>query len=136
MKTKIFLNLPVQDLKRSMDFFKELGFTFNLNFTDDKAACLEIGENIFAMLLMEEFFKTFTNKQICDTSTSTEVLTAISVESRAKVDEIIALAVKAGGKEYMETRDYGWMYQKVFLDLDGHHWEVFFMDENNIPQNN
>ncbi|KLT71751.1 MULTISPECIES: VOC family protein [unclassified Flavobacterium] len=135
MKTEIFLNLPVKDLKRSMDFFTELGFTFNLNFTDDKAACLEIGENIFAMLLLEEFFKTFTNKQICDTSKSTEFLTALSVDSREKVDEIIAAVVKAGGTEYMEAKDYGWMYQKAFLDPDGHHWEIFFMDESQAPSN-
>ncbi|WP_166920588.1 VOC family protein [Flavobacterium poyangense] len=135
MKTEIFLNLPVKDLKRSMAFFTELGFTFNLKFTDDKAACLEIGENIFAMLIVEEFFKTFTNKEICDTSKSTEFLTALSVENREKVDEIITAVVKAGGTEYMEARDYGWMYQKGFLDLDGHHWEVFFMDESQVPSN-
>ncbi|AYN06358.1 VOC family protein [Flavobacterium sp. 140616W15] len=135
MKTEIFLNLPVKDLKRSMAFFTELGFTFNLNFTDDKAACLEIGENIFAMLLLEEFFKTFTQKQICNTATTTEILMALSVDSREKVDEIIAAVVKAGGIEYMEAKDYGWMYQKAFLDLDGHHWEVFFMDESQAPKN-
>lgn len=135
MKTEIFLNLPVKDLKRSMAFFTELGFTFNLNFTDDKAACLEIGENIFAMLLLEEFFKTFTQKQICNTATTTEILMALSVDSRKKVDEIIAAVVKAGGIEYMEAKDYGWMYQKAFLDLDGHHWEIFFMDESQTPKN-
>jgi predicted lactoylglutathione lyase len=130
MKTEIFLNLPVKDLKRSMAFFTELGFTFNLNFTDDKAACLEIGENIYAMLLVEEFFKTFTQKQICNTATMTEILMALSVDSREKVDEIITAVVKAGGTEYMEAKDYGWMYQKAFLDIDGHHWEIFFMDES------
>ncbi|MCC9073028.1 glyoxalase/bleomycin resistance/extradiol dioxygenase family protein [Flavobacterium sp. F-65] len=135
MKTEIFLNLPVKDLKRSMGFFTELGFTFNLNFTDDKAACLEIGENIFAMLLLEEFFKTFTKKQICNTATTSEILMALSVDSREKVDEIIASVVKAGGTEYMEAKDYGWMYQKAFLDLDGHHWEIFFMDESQAPKN-
>ncbi|MEP6929949.1 MAG: VOC family protein [Flavobacterium sp.] len=135
MKTKIFLNLPVKDLKRSMAFFTELGFTFNLKFTDDKAACLEIGENIFAMLITEEVFKTFTQKQICDTATTTEVLMALSVESREKVEEMIASVERAGGKEYMEARDYGWMYQKAFLDLDGHHWEIFFMDESQVPSN-
>lgn len=135
MKTEIFLNLPVKDLNRSMTFFTELGFTFNLNFTDDKATCLEIGENIFAMLLTEEFFKTFTKKQICNTATTTEILMALSVDSREKVDEIIAAVVKAGGIEYMETKDYGWMYQKAFLDLDGHHWEIFFMDESQAPKN-
>lgn len=135
MKTEIFLNLPVKDLNRSMVFFTELGFTFNLNFTDDKAACLEIGENIFAMLLLEEFFKTFTKKQICNTATTSEILMALSVDSREKVDEIITAVVKAGGTEYMEAKDYGWMYQKAFLDLDGHHWEIFFMDENQAPKN-
>ncbi|MBF7091806.1 glyoxalase/bleomycin resistance/extradiol dioxygenase family protein [Flavobacterium sp. ALJ2] len=135
MKTEIFLNLPVKDLNRSMAFFTELGFTFNLNFTDDKAACLEIGENIFAMLLLEEFFKTFTQKQICNTATTTEVLMALSVDSREKVDKIIEAVVKAGGTEYMDAKDYGWMYQKAFLDLDGHHWEIFFMDESQAPKN-
>ncbi|KFF19863.1 VOC family protein [Flavobacterium hydatis] len=134
MKTEIFLNLPVKDLKRSMAFFTELGFTFNLNFTDDKAACLEIGENIYAMLLVEEFFKTFTQKQICNTATTTEILMALSVDSREKVDEIITAVVKAGGTEYMEAKDYGWMYQKAFLDIDGHHWEIFFMDESQAPK--
>jgi predicted lactoylglutathione lyase len=134
MKTEIFLNLPIKDLNRSMAFFTELGFTFNLNFTDDKAACLEIGENIYAMLLLEEFFKTFTQKQICNTATTTEILMALSVDSREKVDEIITAVVKAGGTEYMEAKDYGWMYQKAFLDIDGHHWEIFFMDESQAPK--
>jgi uncharacterized protein len=135
MKTEIFLNLPVKDLNRSMDFFTALGFTFNLKFTDEKVACLEIGENIYAMLLKEEFFKTFTKKQICNTASSTEIITALSVESREKVDELIRLAVKAGGEEYRDAKDYGYMYQKAFLDVDGHHWEIFFMDENQFPSN-
>lgn len=86
------------------------------------------------MLLLEEFFQTFTQKQICDTITSTEMIAAISVESRDKVDEIIKAVVKAGGKQHNETKDYGWMYQRDFFDLDGHHWEIFFMDESQIPQ--
>ncbi|WP_125722737.1 VOC family protein [Flavobacterium ustbae] len=135
MKTKIFLNLAVKDLKRSVDFFTQLGFSFNEKFTNEKGTCLEIGENINAMLLVEEFYQTFTKKQICDTKTTSEVLIAISVESREKVDEIMEKAVKAGGTDYNQSQDYGWMYQKTFLDVDGHHWEVFFMDENNIPNN-
>ena len=134
METKIFLNLPVKDLNRSIAFFTQLGFSFNPKFTDDKATCLIIGENINAMLLVEEFYKTFTNKQICNAATTSEVLISISIETREKVDEMIEKAVKAGGSEYMETRDYGWMYQRVFLDIDGHHWEVFYMDESQIPQ--
>ncbi|RZJ52629.1 MAG: glyoxalase/bleomycin resistance/extradiol dioxygenase family protein [Flavobacterium sp.] len=135
MKTKIFLNLPVKDLKRSMNFFEELGFTFNLNFTNDQGACLEIDENIFAMLLTEEFFKTFTHRQICKTDTDIELITALSVDSREEVDAMLAKVVKAGGTEYRETKDYGWMYQRNFLDLDGHHWEIFFMDESQVPSN-
>lgn len=135
MKTEIFLNLPVKDLNRSIAFFTELGFSFNPKFTDDKGSCLIIGENINAMLLVEEFYKTFTNKQICDTATSSEVLISISVETPEKVDEMIAKAVKAGGSEYMKTQDYGWMYHRTFLDIDGHHWEIFFMDKSKIPSN-
>lgn len=132
MKTQIFLNLPVKDLNRSVAFFTQLGFSFNPKYTDEKATCLIIGENINAMLLVEEFYSTFTNKQICNTATTSEVLIAISVETREKVDEIIAKAVKAGGTEYMGTKDYGWMYQRTFLDVDGHHWEMFFADESQI----
>ncbi|MFA9186889.1 VOC family protein [Flavobacterium sp. FBOR7N2.3] len=133
MKTQIFLNLPVRDLNRSVAFFTQLGFSFNPKYTDEKATCLIIGKNINAMLLVEEFYSTFTNKQICNTDTTSEVLIAISVETREQVDEIITKAVKAGETEYMETKDYGWMYQRTFLDIDGHHWEIFFADESQIP---
>lgn len=133
MKTKIFLNLPVKDLNRSIAFFTQLGFSFNPKFTDEKATCLIIGENINAMLLVEEFYKTFTNKEICDTATASEVIISISVETRKEADEMIEKVVKAGGLD-IKTQDYGWMYQRNFLDLDGHHWEVFFMDESQIPQ--
>lgn len=133
MNTKIFLNLPVKDLNKSISFFKQLGFSFDSKFTNEKGACLIIGENIFAMLLVEEFFKTFTQKQICDTTTSTEMIAAISVESRDKVDEIITAVIKAGGKVHNEAKDYGWMYQRDFFDLDEHHWEIFCMDESQIP---
>ena len=134
MKTKIFLNLPVKDLNKSIAFFTQLGFSFDSKFTNEKGTCLIIGENIFAMLLLEDFFKTFTQKEICNTITSTEMIAAISVESRGKVDEIITAVIKAGGKLHNEAKDYGWMYQRDFLDLDGHHWEIFFMDESQIPE--
>ncbi|HEU4790324.1 MAG TPA: glyoxalase/bleomycin resistance/extradiol dioxygenase family protein [Flavobacterium sp.] len=133
METQIFLNLPVKELNKSMDFFSQLGFSFNPKFTDDKAACMIIGDKSFAMLITEEFYKTFTNKAICDASKSSEVLISISVESREKVDEIIAKVIKAGSSEYMVAKDYGWMYHRSFMDLDNHHWEVFFMDESQIP---
>lgn len=134
MKTKIFLNLAVKDLNRSIAFFTQLGFSFNQKFTNEKGTCLVIDENINVMLLVEEFYQTFTHKEICNTATTSEVLISISLESRDKVDEMIAKVVKADGTEYTETKDYGWMYQRNFLDIDGHHWEVFFMDESQIPE--
>jgi len=134
MVTKIFLNLPVKDLQRTITFFTQLGFSFNPKFTDDKATCLIIGENIYAMLLLEEFYKTFTEKEICDAAKSSEVLISVMVESREAVDKMIEKVVNAGGSEYMETKDYGWMYHRSFLDLDKHHWEVFFMDESQMPE--
>ena len=133
MATKIFINLPVKDLNRSISFFTELGFSFNPKFTNEKGTCLIIGENINAMLLVEEFYATFTNKEICNAETTSEVLIAVSFETREKVDEIMEKAIQSGGTEYVETKDYGWMYQRTFLDIDGHHWEIFYMDESKIP---
>lgn len=133
MATKIFINLPVKDLNRSISFFTELGFSFNPQFTNEKGTCLIIGENINAMLLVEEFYATFTNKEICNAETTSEVLIAVSFETREKVDEIMEKAIRSGGTEYVETKDYGWMYQRTFLDIDGHHWEIFCMDESKIP---
>ena len=135
MATKIFVNLPVKDLNKSMEFFTNIGYTFNPQFTDDKAACLVINEgSIYAMLITEGFFKTFTRKEICDARRSTEVLIALDAESRQQVDDTIAKAVKAGGSVYREPEDHGWMYGHSFADLDGHQWEVLYMDETAIPQ--
>ena len=135
MATKIFVNLPVKDLKRSMDFFEKLGFTFNLQFTDEKAACLIINEpNIYAMLLREDFFKTFTKKEIADSKKTTEVLIALDAESRQQVDDLVNKALAAGGSTYAEPQDHGWMYQRSFADPDGHQWELLYMDETAIPK--
>jgi hypothetical protein len=134
MVSKIFINLAVKDLQKSLAFFTEIGFTFNPQFTDESAACMIIAENIFAMLVIEKRFKDFTKKEICDARKNTEVLLALNVESREKVDEIIQKAVNAGGSIYMETSDYGWMYSHNFEDLDGHQWEIFYMDESAIPK--
>jgi len=128
MARKLFVNLPVESLKRSMDFFKQLGFAFNLKFTDEKAACMIISDEAFAMLLTKPFFKTFTKNEICDTSAHTEGLFALSCESRAEVDELVKKAVAAGGKPAMDPVDHGFMYGWSFYDLDGHHWEVLWMD--------
>lgn len=134
MPKQIFVNLPVKDLNRAMEFFTKLGFTFNPQFTDENAACMIIGENIFAMLLVEKFFKSFIKKEICDTTTHTEVLNALSVGSREEVDEMIGKALEAGGSEPREPQDHGWMYGRSFEDLDGHIWEVFFMNERARPK--
>lgn len=134
MAKQIYINLPVKDIERSKEFFTKLGFSFNEQFTDDKAACLEIGENIYSMLLLEKFFKSFTKKEISDAKKSTEVLIAIDAESREAVDEMVRKAVEAGGSIYNEPQDYGWMYGHSFEDLDGHQWEVLYMDESRMPE--
>lgn len=134
MSTQIYVNLPVKDLDKSKDFFSKLGFKFNPQFTDNNAACMIISNDIFAMLLDDKFFKTFTTKQISDTAKSTEVILAITAQSREKVDEMIATAAKAGGREPRPPQDHGWMYGRRFEEIDGHLWEVFHMDPNGPPK--
>lgn len=127
--THIFVNLHVKDVKKSMAFFTGLGFEFNMQFTDEeKAACLVIGDNMFAQLLADDYFKSFTKKEIVDTGKYAELTIALSAESREKVDEIVNKAVSAGGKLYSEPTDHGFMYQWGFQDLDGHIWEIGYMD--------
>jgi len=134
MNTKIFVNLPVKDLKRSMTFFEQLGFQFNPQFTDETAACMVITNDIYAMLLTHAKFKAFTNKEIADATKYTEVLTALSCESKAKVDELVETALKAGGTESRDLMDYGFMYGRSFDDLDGHIWEIFWMDPSHVQK--
>lgn len=130
MPQMIFVNLPVKDLKKSMAFFEALGFSFNPQFTDETAACMVISDTIFAMLLTHEKFASFSPKPIADTSQSLEVLTALSRDSREAVDDIVAAALAAGGTTFSEPKDYGFMYAHGFQDLDGHVWEVMWMDES------
>jgi predicted lactoylglutathione lyase len=130
---KIFVNLPVRDLKRSVDFFTKLGFTFDPRFTDDKATCMIVSDEAFVMLLVEGRFRDFTKNRICDTSTHTEGLFALAVGSRAEVDEMVRTAVANGGRHALDAADHGFMYAWSFYDPDGHHWEVFHMDPQAIP---
>jgi predicted lactoylglutathione lyase len=130
--TKIFVNLPVKNLNKSVEFFTKLGYTFNQQFTDETATCMIVSEDIFVMLLTEEKFKTFTPKKICDATQSTEVLIALNCENRQKVDEMVRKAVEAGGSTYNEPQDHGFMYGHGFQDPDGHIWEVFFMEPSAI----
>ncbi len=132
MTTMLFINLPVKDLKKSMDFFYKLGFNFNAQFTDDNAACMIINDDAYIMLLREEFFQTFTPKKISDASRNSEVLLSISTDSREKVDELVRKAVDAGGKTYKEPDDQNMMYSHGFQDLDGHIWEAVWMDPSFI----
>ncbi|NJM34220.1 MAG: VOC family protein [Rhodomicrobium sp.] len=134
MTTKIFVNLPVKDLDRSKSFFERIGFTFNPQFTDETAACMVITGDIYAMLLTHAKFKEFTPKAIADAKTSTEVLIALSFESKARVDEIAAKALDAGGREAREGKDHGFMYERSFEDLDGHIWEIVWMDPQFVRQ--
>jgi len=129
----IFVNLPVKDLKRSIGFFTALGFTFDPRFTDENATCMIIGENIYAMLLVESFFNTFTGKAVSDAAKTTEVLTALSLGTRDEVDNIADKALASGGSPNMDPQDHGWMYSRSFQDLDGHIWELLYMDESRLP---
>ncbi|MFJ3782398.1 VOC family protein [Streptomyces sp. NPDC090093] len=126
----IFVNLPVKDLDASKAFFEKLGYSFNPQFSDDTAACLVISDTIFAMLLAEKKFGEFTapGKEISDATKATEVLITLSAESREKADALADAALAAGGTPAKEPMDMGFMYGRSFTDLDGHHWEVFWMD--------
>lgn len=132
MATKIFVNLPVQDLDRSIEFFTQLGFSFNAQFTSSSATCMIVGDDIFVMLLTHPRFKTFTPKTICDATTSTEVLLGLSADSREQVDEMVRRAIAAGGSTYNQPQDHGFMYGHGFQDLDGHIWEIMFMEPSAI----
>lgn len=127
MSTKIFINLPVANLPRSLAFFKALGFAHNPQFTDDTAACIVINEHIHVMALTHPKFREFAPKAICDTSKSIEVLNCLSCASRTEVEELVRKAVAAGGSVYAEPKDYGFMYQHSFADPDGHCWELFHL---------
>jgi predicted lactoylglutathione lyase len=134
MISQIWVNLPVKDLDKSVEFFTKLGFSFNSQYTDEKAACLIIGDNIYAMLLLENFFKTFIKKEIADSEKSSEVILALSTGKKEDVDEMVRKAIEAGGSAPNDKQDHGWMYGHGFQDLDGHLWEIFWMDQAGAPQ--
>ncbi|TDQ46616.1 VOC family protein [Actinorugispora endophytica] len=127
---KIFVNLPVKDLKRSVHFFTTLGFTFDPRFTDENATCVVVSDHIFVMLLVEDYFRTFTKKELCDATTRTEAILALSAGSREEVDDMVGRALSAGGKASNDPMDEGGMYGWGFQDPDGHLWEVVSMGES------
>ncbi len=129
---KLFVNLPVGDLQRSIEFFEALGFAFNPQFTDASATCMLVGEDAYFMLLSRDRFKDFSKRPVGDPRTETNALFAISVGSREEVDEVVKKAVAAGGSHTADPQDHGFMYGWSFYDPDGHHWEVFWMDPSTI----
>jgi predicted lactoylglutathione lyase len=128
MPTRIFVNLPVKSLDRSVAFFAHLGYGFDLEFTNENATCMVVGDNIFVMLLVESFFQTFTSKPVADAHKTTEAILCIGVDSRAAVDSLVDKAIAFGATASGETRDLGFMYQRGYQDLDGHLWEVLHME--------
>jgi uncharacterized protein len=134
MPRQIFVNLPVKDLPKSKRFFESLGFAFNPQFTNEQGACMVINDgSSYAMLLVEPFFQGFTKKPISDARSSTEMLVCLSCESRDEVDELVRKAIAAGGSAPNPVQDHGFMYGHGFEDLDGHIWEVMWMDPNAAP---
>lgn len=129
---QMYLNLPVRNLAHSMQFFRTLGFEFNPQFTDEHAACMIVSADAYVMLLQDEFFRTFTMRQIVDTAKYSEAITAFSCPTREAVDELADAAIAAGGTSAMPPVDMGFMYNRSFYDLDGHHWEPMWMDPNAV----
>lgn len=131
---KIFVNLPVKNLDKSVEFFSNIGFAFNPHFTDENATCMVVSDHIFVMLQVEDYFKTFTKKELVDTTKGSEVIVALMATSRDGVDEIVNKAIDGGAKLVKDPVDHGFMYGWGFQDLDGHLWEVFYMEEGNADQ--
>ncbi len=134
MAKQLYLNIAVKNLPKTMAFFRKLGFSYNMKFTNKNAACLVISKEINVMLLTEKFFKTFVEKRIINPKKECEAIMGIGVSSRKEVDSMFSKAIAAGGKKGKDGYDYGWMYGKTFEDLDGHIWEVFFMDIKKMPK--
>ncbi|RJF95855.1 VOC family protein [Noviherbaspirillum saxi] len=129
MNKQIYVNLPVKNLERSREFFSSLGYSFNAQFSNEQGACMVVSDHIYVMLLVESYFQTFTKKPVADSTKVTEVLTCLSCDSRAEVDELVAKALAAGGKAPNAPQDHGFMYAHGFEDLDGHIWELVYMTE-------
>ena len=132
MHKNIFVNLPVKNLKRSVEFFTKLGYSFDPKFTDDNASCMLIGENIYVMLLAEPFFTSFISNPVSDASKVSEVIIALTCDSLEEVNELTDRAKAAGATQHKEPSDLGFMYSSMFQDLDGHYWEPFWMDPTHV----
>lgn len=134
MARQLFVNLPVRNLDKTVEFFTALGFSFNPDFTDENATCMIVNDGAYVMLLVESYFKTFTSKSIAATADTAEAIMSFSLESREAVDGVIRTALTSGGTASEEAQDYGFMYTHSFQDPDGHLWEVFWMDPAGPPK--
>ena len=132
MSRKLFVNIAVEDLDRSVDFFTKLGFSFNQLFTDETATCMLVGEDAYFMLLDKERFAGFARRPVGDSRTETNALFAISVDSREEVHAMVEKALASGATEAADPQDHGFMFVRSFYDLDGHHWEVLWMDPKHV----
>jgi predicted lactoylglutathione lyase len=126
---KIYINLPVESLDISKDFYSRLGYSFNLLYTNEVAACMVVSDDIHVMLLTKPFFATFTQKEIADTHTSAQVMICLGKDSRKDVDVLVDKAIAAGAKIERPTNDHDFMYERSFNDPDGNIWEVMWLDE-------
>jgi uncharacterized protein len=131
---KLFVNLPVSDIKRSNAFFEKLGFEFNAQFSGDDTTCMVLSDDGYVMLLQTSRFSSFIEKPISDASKQTEALFALSADSREEVDQLVNIALESGGSPAMPPQDHGFMYGRSFCDPDGHHWEVFYMDPSAVQK--
>ena len=134
MTRQLFVNLPVKDLAKTVEFFTALGFSFNPDFTDENASCMIVNDDAYVMLLVESYFKTFTSKTVADARSTSEAIMSFSLESREAVDQLVRTALTSGGTPSEEAQDYGFMYTHSFQDPDGHLWEVFWMDPAGPPK--
>ncbi|MGV3466296.1 MAG: VOC family protein [Heyndrickxia sp.] len=132
--THTYINLPVKDLNRTKEFFSKIGFEFDPQFSDEKAVCMIINENTFAMMLVESYFETFVSKPVADVPSAAHAIIALSAESREHVDELADKALSSGGKQTKEPADHGFMYVRSFEDINGHLWEIAYMDVNAFSQ--
>lgn len=132
MNRQSYINLPVKHLDRAIDFFSHLGFTFNPQFSDASATCMVVSSQMSVMLLTEERFQAFSPKNICDSSTFSEVLICLTCESREEVDALVTRALSGGGSTYNEPQDHGFMYGHGFQDPDGHIWELIYMAQEQV----
>ena len=134
MAKQVLINLPVKDIERSKDFFTKLGFSANSELSDESAACFNINEGVVIALLSESHFKNITNNEVADSTKASEVLLAIDTRSKEEVNSLVDNAITAGGTELHEPKDFGWIYGRSFADLDGHQWNIFYKNVNEIPK--